>query len=122
MHIIKGCHRDRGRPLFSTACNHSFGVSTANRFPCLTYAIAACRTRSNGSPIWSLGPDKDRDKPWSTVDNDHVGKMWADAFRPFLKKHLKLLVNRCKSTNATSNVDTHIISILVGNLQARLSQ
>src|SRR5437763_17192124 len=116
MHIIKGRHRRWRRSLFSTACNHSFGVTPANRFPCLTYAIAACCTGSNGSPIWSLRPGKDRDKPWSTIDNDHVGKIWTDAFRSFLKEHLKLLVNRRKSTHATSNVYTHIISILVPDL------
>src|SRR5260370_16837126 len=94
MHIIKGGHRNGGYRLLSAAREHRFGITPANRLPCLANGVAARSTGGNSGPIRSFCSGHDRDQSRRSVYNHHVDEEWADAVRPFFMQHSELLLHR----------------------------
>ena len=115
VHVVEGGHRNGGDGFFGAARDHGLCIAPANGFPRFADGIAAGGTGRDRRPVWPLGPGHNRDPARRAIHDHHIDEEGTDAVGAFFVERAELVVQSDQAADATANIDTDIIGVLIGD-------
>src|SRR5258708_5173116 len=117
MHIIERGKTDRCNTLLCATCNHYPGITTANSLPGFPNSVAAGSTGGDSCAVGTPCPKHDRDNTRRAINYHHIDKERTDTIRSLFIQDFELVMQCNQATNTTADIDTDIISKIIGDFQ-----